>query len=475
MKKLMALLLGLMPLVAFGAPTADPMSAISIVMAAMAPAAGILKTHAVTWLGGFVLIQFVITNFALLKSGADLDGMVAKLIGSLAWFGFCYFLLENGPSFIKGVGGMFFGLFGAGLPDPGVIILTTTVISSILAGLAISVGLVDGTGGQLILYFLLFVFGTGMFFAIKIFMIQLELGLIVMLSPLSFSLLGLNALKDQGIAPLKSLISLAYRIILMGVILTAFTEVSDVLIELLKGMSAADMVTKGIGTVISTALGGVGAYAILGYLLYKSDSIAASLAGGSTNMGTADVASSVASGVAAGMAVGASSTALSNAASKSGNSMADSLKAMRNEMGVMNAGGTGSGSASQDNASFGLNSLGGDAPKSSSKEPNISEKDLRTMAQDKGVSAVSTTPDSATKSSTSTSSQKAQSGNAIAGGIESGNSSELGKQLGQLVDQMSKQQGSSKPGARDRLSNLNDHISKEQAATHVSVNTHNTD
>lgn len=474
MKKLMALLLGLIPLAAIADPIVDPTSAISIVNAAMAPAAGLLKSHALTWLGGFVLVQFVLTNWSLFKSGADIEAIIGKLIGSLSWIGLCLFVLSEGPNFIKGVGEMFFGLFGGGLPDPVAIMASTTAISSILAALAVSVGLVDGTAGQLILYILLFIFGTGMFFAIKIFMVQLELGLVVMLSPLSFSLLGLNALKDQGIAPLKSLISLAYRIILMGVILTAFTEVSDVITGLLKGISAVDMVTNGVDTALSIVLGGLGAYALLGYLLYKSDSIAASLAGGGTSMGTADVATSVASGVAAGMAVGASSAAISNAASKTGGSMGDALKVMRNEMGVSNAGGYGSGPSGRNSETSVMNSLAGDSPQSSPKEPVMSEKDLRSMAQDKGVSAVSTTPASASKINASTPSQTSKSGDANSSGIESGNGNDLGKQLGSLVDQLQKQ-GQSAPNARDRLSALNDHLSKEQAATHVSINTHHND
>jgi len=46
--------------------------------------------------------------------------------------------------------------------------------------------------------------------------------------------------------------------------------------------------------------------------------------------------------------------------------------------------------------------------------------------------------------------------------------------LGALIDQLGKQ-GSSKPSAGDRLSSLNDHIGRESAATHVSINTHGHD
>ncbi len=65
-----------------------------------------------------------------------------------------------------------------------------------------------------------------MYLALKIFMLQLEAVLIATLSPMSFALLGLNTLRDQGIAPFKSLLSLAYRIVLVGVMLSAFSSVT---------------------------------------------------------------------------------------------------------------------------------------------------------------------------------------------------------------------------------------------------------
>ena len=44
---------------------------------------GKLQELSILWLSSFVLLQFLITNLGLLKSGADLEAIWAKLLGSL--------------------------------------------------------------------------------------------------------------------------------------------------------------------------------------------------------------------------------------------------------------------------------------------------------------------------------------------------------------------------------------------------------
>jgi type IV secretion system protein TrbL len=190
---------------------------------------------ALMWIGAFVLIQFTITNIGLLKSGADLEAVWAKFLGSLFWFGFCIYLLNNGPDFIDAVGGGILERF-AGFPKPGWIITATLLLCTPFIAAIAAVGVVNTTLAIILMTAMLTVLSVGMMLALKIMMLTIELGLVVMLSPLSFSLLGLNALKDQGIAPLKSLLSLIYRTILLSVICIAFTEVISVSEQNLKNI-----------------------------------------------------------------------------------------------------------------------------------------------------------------------------------------------------------------------------------------------
>lgn len=327
----------------------DAASVLSILQASMGPAVDKLTAKAISWLAIFASLQFLMTNYSVLKSDGDIQAVIAKAAGSFAWLAVCIYLITNGPEFIKNVGNEMFSMLGVTLPTPGSIIASTIAVVSGIAVLAVAVGGVgvvgSTTGGMLLVYVLLFILAIGMFFAFKIFMVQLELGLVVMLSPLSFSFLGLNALKDQGIAPFKALISLAYRILLMTLILSAFTQVSDVVSASFAGMTKVTILTTGIGQSMMTILSALGAYMMLAYVFYKSDSIAASLAGGTTSMGTGDVASAAAAGAAAGAAITSGGASLAGAASKAPQGMGDVIKAMMGTGGgsVSNASGRGMG------------------------------------------------------------------------------------------------------------------------------------
>jgi type IV secretion system protein TrbL len=312
-------------------------------------AAQSIMPQAILWLSSLVGLQFIITNFALIKSGADIENVFGKLIGSLAWFSFCFYMLTNGPDFLDSVGTGIMNKFFKDVPSPGSIIASTLgLCATLLTAIGVTGTSVVGTGNSAIANVLVacmfIIFSIGMYMAIKIMMISLELGLVVMLSPLSFSFLGLNALKDQGIAPLKSLISLVYRTILLGVICSAFKEVSDTASTQLLAVTWGDPLTWGKG--LKSIMSMLCAYPVIAYLAYKSDSIASSLASGSTSMGPGDVASAAAAGAAAGAAIGAGSTSVVGAAAKGPQAMGDVIKGMMSGGSVANASSRGAGGQS---------------------------------------------------------------------------------------------------------------------------------
>lgn len=319
---------------------------LGIIKQAMAPAINKLTSQAISWLGVFATLQFFITNYNLLKTDGDIQSVIAKMFAAVGWVGVVLYIINNGPQFIQAVGDQMFGVVGLDLPSPGSIIGKTIGVSATVSVLALAVGsipFVGNTAGQLLLYVALAVLAVGMYFAFKIFMLQLELGLIAMLSPLSFSFLGLNTLKDQGIAPFKGLLSLAYRVILLTVILAAFNQVSDIVSGKLSEISVDTFKSSGIGEVADIMLSALASYMLLAYLTFKSDAIAATLANGSTSMGAGDVAQAAAAGAAVGAAVATGGAALAGTAGKAPTAMSSFMDKLMGRGSVSNASSMGSG------------------------------------------------------------------------------------------------------------------------------------
>lgn len=495
----------------------DAASVSQTLISKMAVVSAALSSKAMIALGVFATLQMVITNFGLLKSGADIEAIFAKFIGSLAWIGFCVYVLQNGPAFISGVGNEFFAIPGLELPTVGTIMKNTAEVAAVIGALAWPVGVASNTLGSLLIYLLLIVLAVGCFFAFKIFMLQLELGLVVMLSPLSFAFLGLNPIKDQGIAPFKSLISLVYRIILIGVILSGFTVVDDAIKAAFSNLSVSDFVS-GLGNIVSTICAALGAYLLLAYLVYKSDSIAASLAGGSTSMGTADVASAAAMGAAAGAAVASGGASAAAAATKPVQSMADFMKGLKGGGSVSNASATGSGGSTSalplsppPVASMGSGSSASGGPAAEAAAPAFeTNKAGAPMNPDPnaqvagpantsggGASGAPKTPtptsgsgstagEGGTGSSADTSATSSPANPGVADTSSpstspaSGSSANIGGTSSPMEQKKDALLAASSGGQKtatawDHAKELNQHIAQEKAHTSVSINTHHSD
>lgn len=447
------------------AASVDAASLSQTLISKMAVATAALTNKALYILGAFAAIQLLITNLALLKTGGDIEAVFGKLIGSIAWVGFCLYVLSNGPGFISDVGNEFFGIPGLDLPTPGTILTNTNKTAAAIAALTIPIGFLSNSMGIFMVYLLILVIAIGCFFSFKIFMLQLELGLIVMLAPLSFAFLGLNALKDQGIAPFKSLISLVYRILLVGVILSGFTAVDDSVKEAFSSLDSSDII-KGAGTAVNTLLGSLGAYLLLAYLLFKSDSIAATLAGGSTSMGTGDVASAAAAGAAAGAAIASGGAGAAGAATSVPQSMANFMSKLSGGGSVSNASNRGAG---------GQGSQAGPPPMRPSlsagpggaSAPAFDTGKYGEPLRPSGASPASSSQGSGSQQTQDSPAQvdtSAGSGSSagIGGGSETSNDD--------LLKAIQQQSGPRTPTTLDRLGTANHHMSQEKAATHVSIN-----
>ncbi|AVA38361.1 hypothetical protein [Cupriavidus metallidurans] len=525
-------LIGVVQIAVAQSQAIGPDSVLDMIKQSMAPAINKLTAQAISWLGVFATLQFFITNYNLLKSDGDIQSVFAKMVGAVAWVGICIYIINNGPQFIQAVGDQMSGLLGFDVPSPGAIISKTITVAGAMAVVSVGVGgipFIGDTAGMLFVYVTLFILGVGLLFAFKIFMLQLELGLIAMLSPLSFSFLGLSTLKDQGIAPFKALLSLAYRVILLTVILSGFNQVSTIVSDTMAGITKDSFMTNGMEVIAKTMLSALASYLLLAYLTFKSDSIAATLASGSTSMGTGDVAQAAAAGAALGAAVATGGAAAATAAGKVPQSMSGFMDKLTARGSISNASpmGGGGGDAPVFTPPAPALSVGGGPVADSASaamppsrpesgtgaapaKPNVASGRYgaempdgaglqRDAANESGAAsqaasdASSSTAPAATDPVTVT--PASAQGDAAAGGSTSaavppspeeagpgsassasiGGKPSLEKDLSRLVDHLVSQQGPRKPTLGEKLGEANRHVSQESAATHVSINTHHAD
>ncbi|WP_454734309.1 hypothetical protein [Cupriavidus pauculus] len=448
------------------------------VQQAMAVSAQQINQNVYKWLGAFLMVQFIWTNANHLLSGeADLQKAVGALARAVASAGIYLYFIQNGPGFIDAVGNMFIsGSFGT-LPDTSDILTQTMGLCGGLVLAIAVVGLVSSSLATLLVYVTLTLFACGAYLAVKVFMLQLELGLIVMTAPMSFSMLGLKALREQGIAPFKSLIALAYRAVLLVVIYASFgVLVNNVggAITSVASMTGSLKDALQIGPAIQKILYSIAAFPLLAFLAYKSDAFASSLAGGSVGGGVADVAGAAAAGAAAGVALASGGAAALGAAGKVPQSMAGFMDNLAGGS-ISNASPMGVG--------------GGDAPVFT---PPASAPSLSVGAPGAGSGAASAPPQrpesiplkepiapphrplpgETGQESAGQAQAPGTATDAAIGGPPGSGSSKLEEKLEQLVDHMTKPKT---PTLGERLGEANRHLSQERAETRVSISPHGHD
>ncbi|VAY89050.1 membrane hypothetical protein [mine drainage metagenome] len=219
----------------------------SSLQTAVTGAASGLQTTAEKWLAVFCLIQFLFIGWKAMMHGADMQSAIAKLLGGMVWFGVAFYILTNAPAFLQSVVDGFFQtagvISGTGSFDAGHIISDGTVIAAnLLAKINDATGITDvfipaiigGLVGVVIL-------ATATLIGFKIFLIKIESLLIIMIAPLSFAFFGLESMRDQGLAPFKSVLSLLYRILLLALIVKTMSGMSDNLVAAINQINSASI------------------------------------------------------------------------------------------------------------------------------------------------------------------------------------------------------------------------------------------
>ncbi len=289
-----------------------------------------LQILCIKYLGLFLLIQFIFTHYRQVLSGSDLSEVMAKFVAGIFWAVLCYYVYENGADFIKGTASFVLGRAAAlagTVFDPSFPILSgIDVVGKLFEALDATrsaLSMLNPLPSILMGLIAVAILAASGIIAFRIFMIFIETKIVIALSPISFMMLGLSAFKDQGLAPFKYLLSMAYRVFLMAAILVAMAKFSDGIIAAFAALPEAS--DPSIWPPLFAAAMG---YGILGALAWNSNAIAAQLAAGTSAMTSSDAGGPAAIGAAVGAALGGGvgSAASSLGVGKAAQGMGDWMK-----------------------------------------------------------------------------------------------------------------------------------------------------
>jgi len=448
-----------------------------------------LQKSAIVVLSSLVMIQYIITISGALKSGAEIERLItAKLGGSIMWFAFCFYAVMSGPEFIDDLSKFFYGVAEkiAGTPidafavwKKGIVLQNNLVVAFNSATgtdsanpVAAAFSAVKSIFPAIFMFsvcaIILIAAGT---VAFSILLAKIELMVMIATSPFSFAFLGLDALRDQGIAPLKYVIALGYRILILGVVVKVMAVVATQITTVFKAI--ADNPTDNPTSIWVPVLSALFGYIICGVFAFQAKSIAGSLASGQTQLGAGEVAAAggVIQMAAAGMAGAAAAMA----------GAATSMAGSASKMAAGSAGAAGNALGNAMNNRLSMSPASGGDGKMGGPMPSPGQKDGGNDAPDggsSGESASSNDPFAAESSSTGGSNSSGGSSSASSSPSSSGNgsSASIGGQQESKMDKLdnkmaaarerAKQLGQSGLGAMDGLRDV------DQGAVGVSINSH---
>lgn len=442
-----------------------------------------------TILFGLSLIKFAIMGYGQVLAG-DIEMTVGKYAKAFIWLSFVIWVmtpaatpvragLSNGANFIQGTLDYFLGLastmsggngnsfdsgdiMNVGLNSSHQLLMgvaKATTGNVVNAVMAIAMPQVTVFTALMLMVMNTIILLCTAYIALKVFMVKLDAAIVIAISPLSFSLMGLDALKEQGLAPFKNLLTIIYRVVILAAVAASMKTVSDNLATVMDTNAVGGV--SDIWTPITAAIFG---YLILMYLAHRSDAIAASLSTGQSMFSSGDMASSVAAGVAAGAAVATGGAAAVAGAANGGKSMGDVMKSLTS--------GSGSVSNASNNGSGGAGKMPEPAPQKPSASLSNSGQDNRApRPEDFGGKPFSASGSGSFPASSDTTPTPASDSAPAASSGETAGIGGSGSGLEAKLDKFISSQGAPKrPSLGDRLQTVNDHLAKEQTAVHANVN-----
>lgn len=299
----------LLPSISIAAGT-DSYAATTIVQDALnistSSIANELQATAFKMLSLFMMLQWFITNFKTMMSGADIQTVLAKAFGLLAWGSVVFFAMDHAVSWLTQLSTFFYEKAGAVAGtsfSPGYVMefgISTT--ASLLNAVDQAQGILESLNPlpAIMMGFCSFVILliTGLI-AFKIFMLLAETTIVIALAPFSIAFAGLSALKEQGLVPFKYMISMAYRAMIYAAVVAVIGQMGAHITSVFSVVA-----TLPEGDIWDPIFAIILGYGMIGALAFKADSIATMLASGTSQMTAGDAGAVATAAAAAGGAIG---------------------------------------------------------------------------------------------------------------------------------------------------------------------------
>ena len=324
-----------------------------------------------------VTLQWILAYFKEIFNG-DATSSLAKAIGLVAWFGATVFLIRDGALLTDaftgylGFGSSLSGISASDFSPAALIGKGVDMIEGInkafeTAANAQSLSLPNiaaNLGAALMMWFAnAFTFIAFLVIALSLFVAQLEFWVMFSVAPLAFALIPLSAFRDQGMAPIKGMISLGLRIVILGLVVAVTMKLTTKLSSRFASLPSDVNIMRPVWYYLAGMAG-------CAMMSISAGKIAAAIASGSASFSGADairggmqmaaMAATAAAGVLAVTKMGGSALGMAEkfggpAGHLAGNLAGKGLSAAQNflsgeKMGVSPAGG---GEGGDGGASFG--------------------------------------------------------------------------------------------------------------------------
>ena len=320
--------------------------------------------------GAATLLQMIITYYKEIFN-ADLSNALAKLVGLITWMGASFWLISQGGVLLATMfsgyltlTGAVAGVTAADFTPGGVLSIAKNVITTTHAAVISAAGSSWTEIGHMFLasFQLMFVdvvvLASFFLVALSLFVAQLEFWMMFTVAPLAFGLVPLSAFRDQGFAPIKGMLSLGFRILMLGAVVGVAAGLSSAVVADLTahGLGTADLFTGPIVEYLAAMLG-------CGLMALNSGKLASAVTSGSASFSGSDAiragatvaTGAVAVGAAAAMGAGAAKSAMGATAGAGGNAIGRGIEALKNSgsVGVNPSGNAGGGAGGSGAAGFG--------------------------------------------------------------------------------------------------------------------------
>ncbi|MGS0741423.1 type IV secretion system protein, partial [Glaciimonas sp. GG7] len=249
-----------------------------------------LTTMALRTLGAALLLQWILTNWKELFSG-EITSLFQKIAGLVTWAGICFWAMGNQDilsTMFTGYLNMASNVTGIKFTPENVWANGVDLQNNMVIAFNNRTGAADSLYSSLknllpslllMLACLLILVSYGVI-AISILVAVSEFWLMFTVTPIAIALLGLQAFRDQGMAPLKGVISLGMRLIILGVIVKILASVQAEVVNAFENMPQVNPLE-----IVWYALGGVFACAVMAF---NAGKIASAIASGSSNFSGSD-------------------------------------------------------------------------------------------------------------------------------------------------------------------------------------------